>query len=311
MQRTTTIANFNCTFGRNNDPMLTYFSEIIYPAFTENIIRRVGEDEYFFEDVKLEKLQNGRIVLKGILVKKTKLEVKTEYDVEKGKINFTNKLYDSAPISIFVLFLDNHRMLYTPNQKGSPNIRSFAATIKYMTNEIVKAFNKDVPAEERIPYPVIDVVDIPSKKEIIEKLRSVKTISKLRFRFFHKNGDINTEDAFEWMEDDLKELGAKNSEIVITSPTKFDKVAERINQSKGLAKVDLKVIYSNGAKGKLDNETMSEKFPIKYPEGSSVENVSNISMHTLKDNDLMDSVGEENKNIFERNKFKLIKLIRD
>ena len=95
--------------------MLTYFSEIIYPSFIADNIRKVGDDEYFFEDVKLEKLQNNRVILKGILVKKTKLEVRTEYDVEKGKINFTNKLYDTAPISIFVLFLDNHRMLYTPN----------------------------------------------------------------------------------------------------------------------------------------------------------------------------------------------------
>ncbi|EHI98061.1 hypothetical protein CDLVIII_1362 [Clostridium sp. DL-VIII] len=310
MQRTTTIANFNCTFGKNNDPMLTYFSEIIYPAFTSEDIRRVGDDEYFFEDVKLENLQSGRIVLKGMLVKKTKLEVRTEYDVEKGKINFTNKLYDTAPISIFTLFLDNHRMLYTPNQKGSPNIRSFAATIKYMTSIIIKKFNEDLPKDEKIPYPTIDVVDIPSQKEIIEKLKNVRTISKLRFRFFHKNGDINTEDAFEWMEDDLKELGAKNSEIVITSPTKFNKVAERINQSKGLAKVDLKVIYENGARGKLDNESMSERFPIEYPEGSSVETVSTVSMNTLKDNELMNEVGKENAKIFDLNKIKLTRFLK-
>lgn len=38
MQRTTTIANFNCTYGKTNDPMLTYFSEIIYPYFNVSIL---------------------------------------------------------------------------------------------------------------------------------------------------------------------------------------------------------------------------------------------------------------------------------
>ena len=70
MQRTTTIANFNCTFGKENKPMLTYFKEIIYPAFTSGEIREVGDDKYFFESVELKELNDGRIVLKGILVKK-------------------------------------------------------------------------------------------------------------------------------------------------------------------------------------------------------------------------------------------------
>lgn len=202
-------------------------------------------------------------------------------------------------------------MLYTPNQKGSPNIRSFAATIKYMTRKVVKEYNKDLSPDERIPVPVIDIVDIPSKKEIKEKLKDVKHISKLKFKFFNKNGDINTEDAFEWMEEDLKELGAKNSEIVITSPTRFDKVTERIDQSKGYAKVGLKVIYENGAKGTLDNESMSEKFPIDYPEGTSVENVSNIAINTFKDNELINNVEKENEIIYRNNKGKIIALYKD
>lgn len=308
MQRTTTIANFNCTFGKENEPMLNFFTEIIYPSFTSNIIREVGEDKYFFQDIKLQELNNGRIVLKGILIKTTKLEVKTEYDLNTGKIKFTDKLYDSAPISIFTLFLDNHRMLYTPNQKGSPNIRSFAATVKHMVRVRIKEFNKDLKNEERIPVPIIEVVDIPSKKTIVEKLKNVKHISKLRFKFFNKNGDINTEDAFEWMEDDLKELGAKNSELIITSPTKFDKVTERIDQSKGYAQVGLTVVYENGAKGSLDNESMSEKYPIQYPEGTSIDNVSNISMNTFKDSELMNSVEKENAKIFEENRGKVIQL---
>lgn len=112
MKKTSTIANFNCKFGEK--PMLPYFKEIIYPAFTNEHSRSVGDDKYFFEGVKLEN-SKGRYILQGVLVKKTKLEIKTEYN--DGELEYVNKFYDSAPISIFSLFLDNHRFIYTTNQK--------------------------------------------------------------------------------------------------------------------------------------------------------------------------------------------------
>lgn len=31
------IADFNCTFGEENYPLLEYFEEIVYPAFTSNV----------------------------------------------------------------------------------------------------------------------------------------------------------------------------------------------------------------------------------------------------------------------------------
>lgn len=34
------LANFNCTFGDKNCPMLEYFEEIIYPAFTSGVKRK-------------------------------------------------------------------------------------------------------------------------------------------------------------------------------------------------------------------------------------------------------------------------------
>lgn len=46
--KTTTIANFNCTFGKSNKPMLTYFDNIIYPAFTGNYVRRINDNDIYF-----------------------------------------------------------------------------------------------------------------------------------------------------------------------------------------------------------------------------------------------------------------------
>jgi hypothetical protein len=305
---TTTIANFNCTFGKDNKPMLTYFKEIIYPSFTTQQIRNVGDDKYFFKDVRLKELKDKRIVLEGMLIRKTTLEVKTEYDPELEEIKFTNKLYDTAPISIFTLFLDNHRLLFTPNQKGSPNILSFGATIKYFIKEVVMEYNKDKEKENKIPFPQIDVVDVPSKKTIKEKLRTVEKVRKLRFKVFNPNGDFVTKNSYDWMFEELEEYGSKRGEIIINSPSKLDKVEDEVSKSKGNAFVKLEVKYKNGAIGNLDNNSLSEKFEMILPKEASAEVIAKVTLDTLKHNELISEIDKENKQIFENNISKIRKL---
>ena len=47
------IANFNLTFGDKESPLLTYFEEFLYPAFTSEIIREVDDTRYMFKSVEL------------------------------------------------------------------------------------------------------------------------------------------------------------------------------------------------------------------------------------------------------------------
>lgn len=309
INKTTTIANFNCTFGKDVKPMLTYFEEIIYPAFTKDYTRVVGDDVYFFKDVCLKKMINDRIILQGMLVRKTKLEVKTEYDDESGDIKFTHKFYDSAPISLFTLFLDNHRLLYTTNQKGSPNIKSFAATIREFIKIGVQEYNEPLEKNDKIQYPIINVVDVPSAKSIEERMKDVSKIRTLKFRFFNPNGDFDSVDSYDFMFDELREYGSTNATITINSPTNMSVVKEKIAKSKGFAEIKADVRYKNGSEGKLNNNSMSEKFNISLPEESSVEVVSNVTMETLKNNDLIKEVNLENKLIYDENKHKIEQLL--
>lgn len=299
MKKTSTIANFNCTFGKNNLPMLTYFKEIVYPAFKSDFTRDVGEDKYFFDEVKIIN-KRGRYVLQGILVRKTRLEVKTQY--LNGEVKYTNKFYDTAPISIFSLYLDNHRLIYTTNQKGSPNIRSFSATVRESIKNRVKEYNKDLDKEKRIPHPTIDIVNIPEKSNIYSKLKKVEKISKLYFKFFIPNGDIETKDAYDWILSELDDYGSKSGELIIKSPTNFSTVGKRIEESNGYALVNMEVKYKGGGEGKLDNSSMTEKFTIDVPDGSTIETVANITLETLNSNAILNKVESENQKIYNENK---------
>ena len=49
------IADFNCTFGEENYPLLEYFEEIVYPAFTLNalsVIFIVSPPPIFFSIIR-------------------------------------------------------------------------------------------------------------------------------------------------------------------------------------------------------------------------------------------------------------------
>lgn len=300
-RKTSTLANFNCTFGKENIPMLNYFKKIIYPAFTSNIVRKVNGDEYFFEDVKIKAVGRERYAIVGILVKKTKLEVRTEYDYENG-ITFTQKFYDAAPISIFTIFLDNHRMIYTTNQKGSPSIRSFSSTVKDVVKAYIKGYNEDKIKEERVPFPVIDIVNIPSSRDISEKLKHVKKIKRLTFKLFNPNGDFDISDTYDSMLEQLELAGSKKGSFIINSPTKFQNVVDMISDTKGLAEAKLEVQYISGGKGSIDHESMSEKISIELPDDPSFEVVAEVVANTLKEREELEIVTEENKHIYETNK---------
>ena len=309
-KKTTVIANFNCTFGETNKPMLTYFDKIIYPAFTENSFRKSKDDTYFFKDTKVVKLDNGRLILQGIYVRRTKLEVKTEYNTVENKIEYTNKFYNSAPISIFTLFLDNHRLLYTTNQKGSPNIRSFGATMKDIVKQVIINYNEGKIKEKRIPIPQINIVDIPSNKGIEEKFSLVKKIRKLRFKFFNLNGDIGSSDAFDWMYDRLDSYGSKRAEMSFNQPQNVNKVKNDIKEVKGFAELNLEVDFKNGGRGSINNNTLSEKFELNISEDEYIENVSAVVVETLQNNSLVSEIGQENKTIFENNKNQIEKFMK-
>ncbi len=59
------IANFNITYGPENEPMLTYFQDILYPAFCNEQKVRTSKNVSYFSDVEL-KLISSEYVLTGI-----------------------------------------------------------------------------------------------------------------------------------------------------------------------------------------------------------------------------------------------------
>ena len=167
MKKCAQVANFNVVFGEDERPMLDYFDSIIYPALTSGITKTLDDNVFLFKDIEISTQYVDKYVLTGKLVKKTILEIKSDLD-EDGELVEKDERYSSAPYSSFAINLLNHRMMFMPNQKGSPTLANFRTTVKYVLSEYVKNQNSQLDNEKKLEYALINVVGIPSARSMDE-----------------------------------------------------------------------------------------------------------------------------------------------
>ena len=136
------IANFNVVIGDEEKPMLDYFDTYIFPALTSDITRKETNIEYLLKEVEISTDKRNDYVIVGKIVKKTELEIKSDIDY-LGKLVEKDEEHSSAPYSTFVIYLKNHRVALVPNQKGSPGLASFRATIYHIVSCINKCISEN------------------------------------------------------------------------------------------------------------------------------------------------------------------------
>lgn len=306
------IMNFNLVYdGEESEmPLLSYFDTIFMPALTSNIIRQTKEANYFFMNVEVNQDNEGEYVLTGLLIKKTVLEVKSDID-ENGNLVEKDDKYPTAPYSMFVIYLKNHRMLYIENQKGSPDIRSFKAAVKYVVNRYVCNANRELEekGEQELPIPIINVTGIPVRHKIDEALKDVVKINQLTLRFYPLNGDIDYMALYDGIGVDLrKKVGCKHGEIILRSPQNVNGVIDVVSQSDGTVEPIFNVTYSDKRKGKIRNDEVSEKLEMDISGDTLEEKESAIEKgKTIK---AIAYTSENNKKLYEQYQAKIIPFVR-
>lgn len=160
------FANFNITFGENNSPMLEYFENIVFPAFTGDYIRGKRDDlpRYFFENVQVKEIDDEYVMV-GNYVKETEYKVITT--VHEGELVNSPADIPTAPYSRFLIFLKNHRMVLVRNETGSPDIRSFQKTVREILSTHIREENRKREKENKLPIAIVHIVDIPLKHCVI------------------------------------------------------------------------------------------------------------------------------------------------
>lgn len=307
------VANFNVVFFDNEGqkPLLEYFDTIVYPAFSSGIKKESGDSKYLIMDTNIRVDKDGEYVFVGKIVKKTTLEIKSDID-ESGKLIEKDDTYSTAPYSMFLIYLRNHRMLYIENQKGSPSLKSFTSTAKYILNEYVRRLNKKAKEEgvPESPIPILSIIGIPRREDIESILKSVKSINSLTLRFLPLNGDgdIDFGGMFNTMSRELRrETDAPKGEVILRSPKNVTGIANVLEDAQGTVEPIFKVTYPDKTKGTINNDLISESMQISIV-GDNIENNIPSIIAMGKEMKNISYVSEANNEIYEKNKNKIITL---
>lgn len=243
------VANLNLVFGKKEEPLLRRLDDIVIPALKSGIIREATDKvNYLFKNCEIREY-NDELVLKGVLVKDMIVDVKSE--LLEGELQKTDKHVPSAPYSVFMIFLKNHRMVLIKNQSESPDIRSFKVTFRYVLKEYVFCENqkKKEIGQELLPYPKVNVTGIKTSQSVKRALEDVEKITELTFRFQPLNGEWDYDPIFGGIDDSIRKvIGSKNGRMVFPSPTSKDGVAEVIEKTEGLVNTKMKVQYKSDSK---------------------------------------------------------------
>lgn len=311
-KRTLSVANFNIVFLDDKEreaPLLEYFNSIVWPAFTSGIKRNAGDSTYFLLNVELDTDSDGDYVIIGNIVRKTILERKSDMNETGDELVLMDETYSTAPFSLFVIYLKNHRMVYVENQKGSPNIQTFASTIKQIMARYVKKQNilREKEGKKDFPVPLVKVVGVPMGQKLKAALHQVEKINKLVLKFHPLNGDIDFSGVFgETFKEIRQEIGSKTGSVSFNSPKNIDNVVEMVVNSEGTVEPVFEVTYTDKSKGRIRNNEISEKRNIEIKE-PDIRNEVNHIVEYGKSLESVSSVSDGNLEIYNKYKGKLSK----
>lgn len=266
------IADLNVVFGKNEEPLLQRLDDIVVPALKSGIMRKASENtRYLFEDCDIVEM-GSEFILKGVLIKDTILDVMSEY-TEEG-LRKTDKHFPSSPYSVFIVFLKNHRMLLVKNQSGSPDIRSFKTSFKYVLREYIHNENqvKRESKEVLLPHVKATVTGIKTSQSVKAALQDVEKVTELTFQFYPLNAEWDIDPIFGGIDESIRKvIGSKRGKMIFPSPESKDGVADVIEQTEGLVKSKLKVLYKEDSKKGKSQSTGTIK-------DNEISNVCNIEI---------------------------------
>lgn len=241
-KRSVQFANFICHFGSLE--MLDLCEEVVIPAFTDSKLRRTYKDtSYFFHDVELISIQtdgkHSEPAIVGKFVKDTILQRDQIY--EGGKLVTSVQKLPSAPSSLFVLILRDHKLLFLPEVTGAPGLQSFCTTterfLKQAHEKFVKAtfenlLEREFPAGanrdqkknakesilERYPHPNLEVVSLASEESLDAFVDRFDKLKAFSIKLLKPNNEINNDGLFKKFRAQGSQLHASSATVSYRNP---------------------------------------------------------------------------------------------
>ncbi|MEN6413417.1 MAG: hypothetical protein ABFC84_11785 [Veillonellales bacterium] len=262
------LANFNITFGDKEEPMLSHFEDVIFPAFNAGYIRGKKDEipSFLLNHVKIKKFDAEEYVLVGNYIKETEYRIHTT--VKNGELTVSPAQHPTAPYSRFIIFLKNHRMVLVRNENASPDIRSFQKTVRFFLSKYVREFNKEEKKKNKdyvkLPKANVNIVDIPLREDIESILKNVKKIDWVTLRFFPLNNDFDQLPMASAVRAEMKKIGSSSANAKFNSPDSKEGIKEMLVHIGGQAAPTIRVTNENGEKDTIKEDSFSSNKKIPF-----------------------------------------------
>lgn len=292
------IANFNITYGQDNEPMLTHFHNILYPAFCNEQKVRTSKNVSYFSDVEL-KLINSEYVLTGNLIRETHYRVRTIV-VDNELVSSPNSV-PTAPYSRFLIYLKSHRMILVKNEGQSPNLKSFQAVLRKVVERYIREVNRERDKADLPLFPnaLINIVNMPLPDSIDETIKEFAKIKSINLRFFPLNNDIDPAPMLEYVRAAMNSVDSKTGNLTFNSPKSANGISGLFRDSigSGIASATVTGEKEDGTKVKITDNQLGSELQIPSSGNLSGDDDKRIADYCMKRNYLPEA-SEDNAALY-------------
>jgi hypothetical protein len=213
-------ANFVCRFGERF-VLVDQLQDVIIPAFFNEFERKTAKTRLFLHDVSMIEDSKDRHVIAGRLVKDTILEREKLYDAKTKTLKDSAESLRSSPTSFFVLILETHRLMFIPEHRGSPTLKTFETVMqRFLLDAYIERYgeksgklsptNKSV---ERLASPELQIVRMMSAGSLESFLDRFELIQQLSIRVAEVNNEFDNSELIEDLRKSHRKMQSKQTDL--------------------------------------------------------------------------------------------------
>jgi len=283
------MGNLVCRFGQEK-VLLDLADEVVLPSFFDNsLVRSYDKTSFFFHEVNpviLRSDSNDLIIgIAGRFIKDTTLEREQIYEEGKGLVKDSNSMR-SSPSAIFLLILNNHRLIYVKETKNAPSKESFRSTllnfirVKHKQfidseHERLKQSKKENPKKSRVtkkellesyPRPTLELIPLTSEESIEQFVKKYSILKMMEISLSDRNDENDNDPFFDELQKRKDAIGSVNSIVKHSNSKGLNKetVISEISEAtaQGNQKVKLNGVDSEGDILRGNNEEFQLRKPL-------------------------------------------------
>ena len=214
------FANFVLRFG-DEMVMVDQLKEVVIPAFFDDREKTTSKTRLFLHDVRMIEQLADRHIIAGRIVKDTILEREKLYDKESKTLKDSSRTLRSSPTSFFALIVETHRLIFVPEHRGSPTLKTFQSLMRRFLSDAYieqygKVSRKKVQPDEitnRPPPPELEIVPMMSAGSLAAFLDRFELIQQLSIRVAEVNNEFDNSELIEDVRESHRRMKSDDTEL--------------------------------------------------------------------------------------------------